>query len=255
MLRLKDIDVVYGPVQAVAKVSLELPTGRLGTIVGANGAGKSSLLNAISGIVPLSGGQVSIDGERIDLVLPSRRRERGLAHVLEGHRVFGDQSVQANLQLGALTRSRVRANRKQIMDDIEAQYRRFPMLAAKRNQLAGTLSGGQQQMLAISAALMARPSYLLLDEPSLGLAPKLVDEVFELIATLCREGLTILLIEQRASRSLEISDFGWVMQRGAIVLSGPSSTLLGQIEVRDAYLGGDAAGLGSDGRHQPSVLE
>lgn len=238
MLKLSGVTVNYGPVQAVQNVSLELLPGGLGTVIGANGAGKSSLLKAISGIAPLASGEISIGNRRLDNVAAFRRRAWGLAHVLEGHRVFGDQSVEANLRLGVLSRRETEARSTATERDIERQYQRFPILKSKRAQLAGTLSGGQQQMLAISVALMSRPRYLLLDEPSLGLAPKLVDEVFELIATLRGEGLAVLLIEQRAARALEIADVGWVMQRGSIVLSGTGASLLGQIEVRDAYLGG-----------------
>jgi branched-chain amino acid transport system ATP-binding protein len=238
MLKLREVSVAYGPIRAVTNVSLELPVGLVGTIIGANGAGKSSLLKAISGIVPLTSGQISIGEQRLDLIPPHRRRDSGVVHVLEGHRVFGDQSVEANLQLGALRCCHGGRDRHATAAALEAQYQRFAVLRTKRWQLAGTLSGGQQQMLAIAMALVARPSYLLLDEPSLGLAPKLVDEVFELIAALRAERLTILLIEQRALRALENSDVGWVMQRGAIVASGPSRSLLGQPKLRKAYLFG-----------------
>ncbi len=238
MLKLREVSVAYGPIRAVTNVSLELPVGLVGTIIGANGAGKSSLLKAISGIVPLVHGQISIDEQRLDLIPPHRRRDSGVVHVLEGHRIFGDQSVDANLQLGALHCCHGGRDGHATAAAVETQYQRFPVLRTKRRQLAGTLSGGQQQMLAIAMALVARPSYLLLDEPSLGLAPKLVDEVFELIAALRAEQLTILLIEQRALRALENSDVGWVMQRGAIVASGPSRSLLGQPKLQEAYLFG-----------------
>jgi len=246
LLELSEVSVAYGPVRAVQSVSLRLQRGELGAIIGANGAGKSSLLKAISGIVPLAHGHVRVDDEDLARVPPHLRRSRGVVHVLEGHRVFGDQTVEANLQLGAMRRRQAVDVRDPVRADLERQYARFPILVHKRKQLAGSLSGGQQQMLAIACALMAHPHYLLLDEPSLGLSPKLVDEVFDLIAGLRSEGLGILLIEQRAARALEVSDVGWVMQRGAIVLSGPSKVLLGRDEVRSAYLGGAVAAEEAD---------
>ncbi|WP_028922663.1 ABC transporter ATP-binding protein [Pseudonocardia acaciae] len=237
MLTVENISVGYGPVRAVRELSLELKPGQLGTVVGANGAGKSSLLKAVSGLVPVRSGTITFDGERIEATPAHRRTELGIAHVLEGHRVFGDQSVEANLVLGALRRYRSRRARAEVRADVSAQYERFPILGERRAQLAATLSGGEQQMLATSVALMSRPRLLLLDEPSLGLAPKLVEETFRLITALREEGLTVLLVEQRASLALRIADYGWVLRRGELVAAGPPSELTEGAQLDQAYLG------------------
>jgi branched-chain amino acid transport system ATP-binding protein len=239
VLTVTDVSVNYGPVSALQNVSLHLERGRVGTVIGANGAGKSTLLKVVSGLVQPSAGSVNFEGHGDITGVPAHKRVRlGIAHVLEGHRVFGDQSVQANLVLGALDRYRSQSKRKEVLADIEAQYERFPILGTRRRQNAATLSGGEQQMLATAVALMSHPSVLLLDEPSLGLAPKLVDETFQLIATLREEGLTILLVEQLAALALQVADEAWVLQRGTVVASGPAHKLLGEISVQEAYLGG-----------------
>lgn len=237
MLSINDISVGYGPVRALDRVSLTLRPGQLGTVIGANGAGKSTLLKAISGLESPNNGSIALEGNPIESVPAQRRVSLGIAHVLEGHRVFGDQSVEANLLLGALTRYRSRAHRAEVFDDLHAQYERFPILGKRRRQHAATLSGGEQQMLAIAAALMSRPRMLLLDEPSLGLAPRLVDEIFELIANLRCDGLTILLVEQLAVLALQVADCGWVLQRGRVVAAGSAKQLLAEMDVREAYLG------------------
>lgn len=241
MLRVGKLSVSYGPVRALEEVSLSLAQGQLGTVIGSNGAGKSTLLKAISGLVSPSGGSVLLAGRSVASVPAHRRTSLGVAHVLEGHRVFGDQSVEANLLLGALHRYRSRRHRQEVLADLGAQYERFPVLGRRRRQHAATLSGGEQQMLATAAALMARPSVLLLDEPSLGLAPKLVEETFELITALRAEGLKILLVEQLASLALQVADHGWVLRRGRVVGSGPADQLLAQLDVREAYLGASTA--------------
>lgn len=238
MLTVSDVTVDYGPVRALENVSLTLEQGQVGTVIGANGAGKSTLLKVISGLAQPSQGTVSLSGTEL-LPVPAHKRLRlGVAHVLEGHRVFGDQSVHANLLLGALSDYRSRARRPQVLAAVEEQYERFPILGKRRRQHAATLSGGEQQMLATAVALMSRPRVLLLDEPSLGLAPKLVEETFVLIADLRDEGLTILLVEQLASLALQVADTAWVLQRGRVVASGPASELLGEAKVQEAYLGG-----------------
>ena len=242
MLAVDNISASYGPVKALDGVSLTLRSGQLGTVIGANGAGKSTLLKAVSGLVSPESGSISLRGEPLDRTPAHRRVSLGVAHVLEGHRVFGDQSVEANLLLGALHRRRSGVPRAEVLADLDAQYERFPILGQRRRQRAATLSGGEQQMLATAAALMSRPSVLLLDEPSLGLAPRLVDETFELIAALRREGLTILLVEQLASLALQIADCGWVLRRGRVVASGAASRLLAELDVRGAYLGGETQG-------------
>jgi branched-chain amino acid transport system ATP-binding protein len=238
VLSVEGVSVSYGPVQALDNVSLLLQRGQVGTVIGANGAGKSTLLKVISGLAEPSSGRVTLEGSGDITRLPAHKRlNMGIAHVLEGHRVFGDQSVHANLLLGALSRYRSRGKRAEVLADVEAQYERFPILGQRRRQSAATLSGGEQQMLVTAVALMARPAVVLLDEPSLGLAPKLVDETFKLIATLQREGLTILLVEQLASLALQIADQAWVLQRGTVVASGPAKKLLGEMSVQEAYLG------------------
>ncbi len=242
MLQVNDVSVSYGPVRALDGVSLTLQKGQVGTVIGANGAGKSTLLKVVSGLVSPSAGSVVLEGTGELRQIPAHKRLRlGLAHVLEGHRVFGDQSVHANLLLGALAAYRSRAHRQQVLRDVDTQYERFPILGERRRQPAATLSGGEQQMLATAVALMSKPTVLLLDEPSLGLAPKLVDETFTLIAALRAEGLTILLVEQLASLALQVADQAWVLQRGRVVASGPARQLLGEMKVQQAYLGGGSA--------------
>lgn len=241
MLQVEKLSVSYGPVRALEEISLSLEQGQLGTVIGSNGAGKSTLLKAISGLVSPSDGSILLDGRSVASVPAHRRTSLGVAHVLEGHRVFGDQNVEANLLLGALDRYRSRRHRQEVLTDLEAQYERFPVLGHRRRQRAATLSGGEQQMLATAAALMARPKVLLLDEPSLGLAPKLVEETFDLITALRAEGLTILLVEQLASLALRVADHGWVLRRGRLVASGPADQLLAQLDVRAAYLGASTA--------------
>jgi ABC-type branched-subunit amino acid transport system ATPase component len=255
VLAVSDVTVDYGPVRALEGVSLTLEQGQVGTVIGANGAGKSTLLKVVSGLVQPSQGTVALSGTDL-LPIPAHKRLRlGLAHVLEGHRVFGDQSVHANLLLGALGDYRSRARRPQVLAAVEEQYERFPILGQRRRQHAATLSGGEQQMLVTAVALMSRPRVLLLDEPSLGLAPKLVEETFALIGRLRAEGLTILLVEQLASLALQVADTAWVLQRGRVVASGPASKLLGEAKVQEAYLGGGGTGPASEqGSHVNQAL-
>lgn len=239
MLTVTDVSVSYGPISALQNVSLHLESGHIGTVLGSNGAGKSTLLKVISGLVAPSTGTVEIEGHGAVTHVPTHKRVRfGIGHVLEGHRVFGNESVHANLLLGGLDRYKSRASRAEVLADVEAQYERFPILGQRRRQAAATLSGGEQQMLATAVALMSRPSLLLLDEPSLGLAPKLVDETFQLIASLRGEGLTILLVEQLATLALQVADEAWVLQRGSVIAAGPANRLSKEMSIWEAYLGG-----------------
>jgi branched-chain amino acid transport system ATP-binding protein len=232
LLEIEGLASRYGRIEALHGVSLAVEAGELVALVGANGAGKTTLLRAISGVQPASGGRIRFAGVEITRVSPARRVRLGIAQVPEGRQVFGPLSVEDNLRLGAYARPRSEAARA--LDEV---YGRFPVLAARRRQPAGTLSGGQQQMLAIGRALMARPRCLLLDEPSMGLAPLLVAEIFAAIRGLKAAGTTILLVEQNAYAALAIADRGYVMETGAIVLTESGAALLRNDRVKAAYLG------------------
>lgn len=221
----------YGRIEALHGVSLTLAQGELVALVGANGAGKTTLLRTISGLLPIKSGKVKLFGDDITSSPPDHRVQEGLAQVLEGRQVFGPLSIQDNLRLGAY------ANREGAKERLDEMYVLFPILHEKWNQAAGTLSGGQQQMLAIARALMSKPKVLLLDEPSMGLAPLLVREVFRVIKRLKDQGIPILLVEQNARAALAIADRGYVLETGKITLSGASSDLTNDERVRSAYLG------------------
>jgi branched-chain amino acid transport system ATP-binding protein len=222
----------YGRIQALRGIDLTVREGELVALVGANGAGKTTLLRTISGVQPTTSGEIRYRGQDITRMSASARVKAGIAQVPEGRQVFGPMSVADNLLLGGHTRSR-----REVAEDMERMYVLFPVLADKRVEAAGTLSGGQQQMLAIARALMARPRLLLLDEPSMGLAPLLVQEVFEAIASLRSRGITIFLVEQNAHAALSAADHGHVMETGAIVLSDAGRALLRNDRVQAAYLG------------------
>ncbi len=222
----------YGRIQALDGIALSVAEGELLALVGGNGAGKTTLLRAISGVQPVSAGTIRFAGADITAASPSRRVRLGIAQVPEGRQVFGPLAVKDNLMLGGYTRPRAEADAEQ-----ERIYALFPVLAQKRNQPAGTLSGGQQQMLAIGRALMARPRLLLLDEPSMGLAPLLVAEIFRAIAALKAAGTTIFLVEQNAQAALAIADRGYVLETGRIVLQDSGRALLANDRVKQAYLG------------------
>jgi branched-chain amino acid transport system ATP-binding protein len=222
----------YGRIEVLHGVSLEVAAGEIVTLIGSNGAGKTTLLKAISGVQPVTRGSIRFDGEAIDRLPPHRRVALGIAQVPEGRQVFGPLSVEDNLRLGAWARQD-----GEIAGDIANIYATFPALAEKRWREAGSLSGGQQQMLAIGRALMARPKLLLLDEPSMGLAPLLVEQIFSIIAGLKRQGLTILLVEQNAHAALAIADRAYVMETGRVTISGSGNALLDDPRVRAAYLG------------------
>lgn len=233
LLEVDGISTFYGPVQALDRISLRVPEGHLVALVGANGAGKSTLLRTISGLESPRAGMMRFRGEDITQRPPARRVRDGIAQVPEGRQVFGPMSVEDNLMLGAYTRSR----REPLAEDLESVYTMFPILKEKRKLPAGTLSGGQQQMLVIGRALMAKPRLLLLDEPSMGLAPLLVEEIFATIRKLREEGMTIFLVEQNASLALGIADHGYVLETGQMVMEGDGQSLLNNEDVQRAYLG------------------
>jgi branched-chain amino acid transport system ATP-binding protein len=232
VLALEDLRSCYGRIEVIHGVSLAVNGGEIVTLVGSNGAGKTTLLRAISGVHPVSGGSIRFAGEPMNALPAHQRVMRGIVQVPEGRQVFTPLSVEDNLRLGAYRRSD-----DGVKSDIERIYATFPLLAEKRRTAAGSLSGGQQQMLAIGRALMARPKLVLLDEPSMGLAPVLVERIFAIILDLKARGLTTLLVEQNANAALAIADRGYVMETGRIVMSGPGRELLGDPRVRSAYLG------------------
>jgi branched-chain amino acid transport system ATP-binding protein len=233
MLDVKNIDVYYGDAQALWDVSFSVKQGEIVTLVGSNGAGKSTTLKAISGLVPPSSGEILLEGNRIDRAPAHSIVEMGIAQIPEGRRLWPGLSVQENLELGAYIPA-ARAVRGETMEWV---FQLFPLLRKRRSQLAGTLSGGEQQMLAIGRGLLSRPKLLILDEPSLGLAPLLVDEVFETIQKINGEGMTILLVEQNVNVALAISNRGYVLETGRIVISGSGKDLLADEHVKTAYLG------------------
>ena len=233
MLEVEKIDVFYGDAQALWDISFNVNNAEIVTLVGSNGSGKSTTLKAISGLVPPSSGQIRLEGARIDRVPAHRIVEMGIAQIPEGRRLWPGLSVLENLELGAYTKG-ARAVREESMAYV---FKLFPRLHERRMQLAGTLSGGEQQMLAIGRGLLSKPKLLILDEPSLGLAPFLVDEVFETIQKINREGTTILLVEQNVNYGLAISNRGYVLETGRIVLSGTGKELLNDEHVKTAYLG------------------
>ena len=234
MLKITDLRVNYGAIEALKGVSLEVRSGEVVTLIGGNGAGKSTLMRAISGLEPAAGGSITFEGADLATVPAHRRVGLGIAQSPEGRQVFADQSVRDNLVLGAYLRADGDAA---IGADIAAQFATFPRLQERQHQLAGTLSGGEQQMLAISRALMARPKLLLLDEPSLGLAPLIVKEIFGVIRALKARGVTILLVEQMANQALKVADRAYVLKTGQITSSGSARELLNDPAVREAYLG------------------
>jgi branched-chain amino acid transport system ATP-binding protein len=241
LLELTGLEVAYGGIKAVKGIDLAVGKGELVCLIGANGAGKTTTLKAVCGLVPPRAGRVRYEGQDITGTPSYRLVERGLAMVPEGRGVFRQLTVEENLAMGAFIRNDKQAVRR----DLEHVFQIFPRLAERRAQSGGTLSGGEQQMLAIGRALMSRPNLLLLDEPSMGLAPLLVQRIFETVRAISREGVTILLIEQNARLALEISSRGYVMESGTITLAGPAAELLADPKVREAYLGETAGGTPS----------
>ncbi|MFO7172661.1 MAG: ABC transporter ATP-binding protein [Bacillota bacterium] len=232
MLQVRDLQVRYGAIEALHRISFEVQAGEIVTLIGANGAGKSTTLRAISGLVRIAGGQVVFEGRDITREKAHRIVALGIGHVPEGRRVFADMTVRENLELGAFL-----TPREKVRENMERVFERFPRLRERQNQLAGTLSGGEQQMLAIGRALMNRPRLLLLDEPSMGLSPLLVQEIFEIIQEINAQGTTVLLVEQNANMALSIAHRAYVLEAGRIVLSGPAQELRDHPAVRSAYLG------------------
>lgn len=238
MLTLDNVSVNYGAIEALTGISMHVEKGEVVTLIGANGAGKTTTLKTISGVVQTGSGEILFDGERIDQVSSHVIAARGIAHVPEGRRLFPMMSVRENLELGAI-RSDARRIRS---ESFERVFTYFPRLKERERQMAGTLSGGEQQMAAIARGLMARPRLLILDEPSHGLAPIIVQEMFETIQTINREGITVLLVEQNVRQSLKLAARAYVIENGRVVLEGRGSDLLDDRRVQESYLGGDPSG-------------
>ncbi len=234
MLRVSGLSAAYGRIRALENVSLEVPVGGVVCLLGANGAGKTTTLNCVSGVVRASRGSVSFEGELLSGLPVNEIVARGIVQVPEGRQIFPDMSVEDNVLLGAWLRRHDRAHR----DDLARVYSIFPRLLERRRQLAGTLSGGEQQMLMFGRALMSRPRIILLDEPSLGLSPILIDAVFDVVRRLHGNGTTFLIVEQNARMALAVSDYGYVLENGEIRLHGPAAELAGHPEIQAAYLGG-----------------
>ncbi|MDB5916515.1 MAG: transporter ATP-binding protein [Massilia sp.] len=232
VLQIQGLHSHYGPIQALHGIDIDVRQGQLVALVGANGAGKTTLLRAISGVQPVSLGAIRFDGADITRASADARVRAGICHVPEGRQVFGPMSVEDNLRLGGYTRPK-----HEVAGEIERMYGLFPILREKRTLMAGMLSGGQQQMLAMARALMGNPKVLLLDEPSMGLAPLLIKEIFRIVQRLREEGITIFLVEQNAHAALAIADVGYVIETGSIILSGPGPELLNNEQVQSAYLG------------------
>jgi branched-chain amino acid transport system ATP-binding protein len=234
LLTVSNLETYYGPIMAIRGVSFSVPRGKIVTILGANGAGKTTILKTISGVMDPQKGTVALEGREIQGMDPDKVTRLGLTHVPEGREVFPFLTVHENLRMGAFTRS----DAGEIARDLETVYDYFPVLAARAGQSAGSLSGGEQQMLSISRALMARPKMMLLDEPSLGLSPKLVKEIFDIIVRINRErGVTVLLVEQNANMALHVADYGYVLEVGRIVMEDACDRLLEKDDIKEFYLG------------------
>jgi branched-chain amino acid transport system ATP-binding protein len=234
MLNLESVEVGYGPIKALKTVTMKVGDGQIVALLGANGAGKSTALRAISGLLRTTAGSINIDGVRLDRLAPEEIVRRGVVQVPEGRRIFAGLSVLENLRMGAYCRD------GNIADDLQRVYRYFPILGERSKQAGGSLSGGEQQMLAIGRALMARPKVLLLDEPSLGLAPKLVAEIFKIIRSINADGVTVLLVEQNAYQALSIAHYSYVLRVGRVVLEGTAEELKDRNDVVRSYLGRQA---------------
>ena len=234
MLKVENINVYYGAIHALKGISVEVKEGEIVTLIGANGAGKSTILRTISGLFRTKTGNVLFEGNSVAAMAPEEIVKKGISQVPEGRRIFANMSVEENLELGAY----IRSDKPGIRKDIDKVFERFPRLGERRKQIAGTLSGGEQQMLAIGRGLMSQPRLLLLDEPSMGLAPLLVKEIFSIIKEINASGTTILLVEQNANMALSIAHQAYVLETGRITLSGSAKELMESEEVRKAYLGG-----------------
>ncbi len=235
ILEVNDLNVYYGGIHAIKNISFDIKKGEVVSLIGANGAGKTSTLHAVSGLIPIKAGEISLNGINITNIEAHKLVGMGMAHVPEGRRIFTELTVLENLEMGAY----VRNDKDAIKTDMENMFNIFPRLAERKKQLAGTMSGGEQQMLAMARALMSNPSLLLLDEPSMGLAPLLVQEIFKIIERINKEqGVTILLVEQNANMALSIADRGYVLETGQIILEGTGKELISNPEIKKAYLGG-----------------
>ncbi len=234
MLEVKELEVYYGVICALKGISFEVNEGEIVSLIGANGAGKTTMMQSIVGLIPKKSGTVTFEGRDITKTPCHKIVRMGMTQVPEGRRIFQELTVYENLLMGAYSNK----DQKGFKDDLDAIYARFPRLAERKNQIAGTLSGGEQQMLAMSRAIMCHPRLLMLDEPSMGLSPLLVDQVFDIIKDINKDGTTILLVEQNAGKSLAISDRAYVMENGRIVLSGTGAELAASEKVKKAYLGG-----------------
>ncbi len=233
LLEVKDLKVYYGVIQALKGINFQVKQGEIVALIGANGAGKTTTMQSIVGLIKSKSGEIIYDGEEISKIPTHKLVSEGISQVPEGRRIFQELTVYENLKMGAF----LNKNKKEIAEDVEMVYELFPRLRERKNQIAGTLSGGEQQMLAISRALMSRPMLLMLDEPSMGLSPLLVQEVFDIIKKIHENGTTILLVEQNAKMALKIADYAYVLETGNIVLEGKSTDLLNNEEVKKAYLG------------------
>lgn len=234
LLEVKNLEVYYGVIQAIKGISFEVNEGEIVTLIGSNGAGKTTTMHSIMGLIPVKHGEIVYNGQNITKVPSHKIVKMGMTQVPEGRRVFQELSVYDNLLMGAYTGK----DKKKIKDDLESVYEKFPRLAERKNQIAGTLSGGEQQMLAMGRALMSNPKLLMLDEPSMGLSPILVDQVFDIIKDIHKEGTTILLVEQNAGKALAIADRAYVLETGNITMTGKASELLSDDRIKKAYLGG-----------------
>lgn len=234
MLELSNVNVYYGPIHAVKNINLSIKEGEIVTLVGANGAGKSTTLKSISGLEKCKSGEIKFKEENINSLTPTNIVKLGISYVPEGRRIFSKMSVMENLEMGAYTRK----DKKEVKEDFEKIFSLFPRLKERREQLAGTLSGGEQQMLAIGRGLMSRPKLLLLDEPSMGLAPIVVKEIFSIIENINKDGISILLVEQNANMALKVSDRAYIIRNGEIEIEGYSKDMLEDERVKKAYLEG-----------------
>lgn len=233
MLEIRDLQVYYGVIQAIKGISFEVNEGEVIALIGANGAGKTTILHTVTGLLPAAEGTIHFNGSDITKVPAHKIVSMGMAHVPEGRRVFAQLSVYQNLMMGAYTRK----DKKEISETLQMIYQRFPRLKERRNQIAGTLSGGEQQMLAMGRALMSHPRIILMDEPSMGLSPIFVNEIFDIITEVSKGGTTVLLVEQNAKKALSIADRGYVLETGTIVMEGKADELLRNDAIRKAYLG------------------
>lgn len=233
MLQIKDLQVYYGVIQAIKGISFEVNEGEIIALIGANGAGKTTILHTVSGLIPAKTGSVEFEGKELTKTAPHKIVQMGMAHVPEGRRVFQELTVFENLKLGAYTRK----DKAEIDQSLKMVYERFPRLEERKKQVAGTLSGGEQQMLAMGRALMSKPKIILMDEPSMGLSPLLVSEIFDIIKSINESGTTVLLVEQNAKKALSIADRAYVLETGNIVLEGAAKDLMNDDSIKKAYLG------------------